>query len=71
MWALHSILNMPEYALTEFWIYLLNIGSKYATILNMIGFWICHIMAKYAWIGLEYAWIYDNRQVSEYVPYSA
>ena len=34
MQALHSPLNMPEYALTEFWIYI------YARILNMEGFWI-------------------------------
>ena len=47
------------------------LGSKCATILNMVEFWICHIIAEHAWIGLEYAWIYDNRQVSEYVPYSA
>ena len=33
--ALHNILDMPEYALTEFE-YILN--SKYARILNMTGF---------------------------------
>ena len=35
MRALHSVLNVPEYAFTEFQ-YIL--GSKYARILNMTGF---------------------------------
>ena len=44
-------------------------GSKYFRILNMAGFWICksytgfyicQSMAKYVWIGREYAPVYLN-----------
>ena len=65
MRALYSVLNMPEYILTEFWIYL--------------GFKICQYSeygralrasitqgSKYAIIWLN-VWIYYNRQSSEYV----
>ena len=65
--------------------YILN--SKYVRILNMSEFWlwqvsdasysrfwICYNMAEYVSILVnmpEYVWIYDNRQDSEYAPYSA
>ena len=79
MRALNSVLNIPEYALTEFWIYL---GS------NMPGFglWQSFEYArvtqgfKYAtiWLNIseqdvnmpEYVWIYDYEQVSEHVSYN-
>ena len=37
--ALHNVLNMPEYMPWQSSEYIL--GSKYARILNMAGFWIC------------------------------
>ena len=35
MRALHSVVNMPKYAMIDFWNIL---GSKYARILNIAGF---------------------------------
>ena len=70
----------PKYAsLTQHSEYIL--GSKYASILNMVGCWIwksytgfyiCHNMAEClsrTWTCLN-VWIYDNRQGSEYVSYN-
>ena len=52
--ALHSVLNLPEYVLTEFWIYQnmcwqssgYILCSKCARISNMAGLWTCK---SYAW----------------------
>ena len=38
MRALHSVVNMTEYAMIDFWNIL---GSKYAKIHYIAGFWIC------------------------------
>ena len=43
MRALHSVLNIPEYALTEF----------FARILNMAEFWILAQVSKYVSISLN------------------
>ena len=66
MQELHSILSMLEYALTEFWIYLMFQtceDSEYGRGLNVFelyGFWICNNMTEDAWIGHKYAWICLN-----------
>ena len=73
MWALHSVLNMPEFALTEFSIYLgfhICQNSEYGRVLNMQGLHrVLHMPqnslithnTKYGfWIGREYAWICLN-----------
>ena len=76
MRAFHNVLNMPEHALTKFWMYL---GFQICQDSNITGFWICkcytgfwicYNMAEYVWIGREYVWIYDNRQGSEYGLYN-
>ena len=74
---LHSVLNMPEYAL---------ISSQCSV--NMVGFWIWQVYEyarvlqgfKYGtlWLNMsekdvnmpEYVWIIINRQGSEYVSYN-
>ena len=60
MRALHSVLNMPEYALTEFWIYL---GSKYARILNMQELHRVLDMPQYRWVCLNGTWICLNMSI--------
>ena len=78
--ALHSILNMPEYALTEFWIYLgfsmcqdSECGSQCASawLLNMQKWHKIQSMPQYGWICLKRTWIcmnmsiFDNRGGSD------
>ena len=79
MLALHSVLGMPAYALTELWI---CFGFKYARILNMAGSEYTRVIqgSKYDTIWLkmsewgvymtEHVWFYNNRQSFEYVPYN-
>ena len=64
MWALHSVLNMPEYALTEFWIYLEFLicqDSEYGKISKYVR--ATQGGSKYAtiwlnmFVGREYAWM--------------
>ena len=66
MRALHSILNMSEYALTEFGIYGIWMweGSEYARVTDGSTY------ATNVWICLNRPWIYVNRQDSEYVSYN-
>ena len=79
MQALHSILDIPEYALIEFWMYLAfwicqdSEYSRFWICKSYIEFQLCHNMTEYVWIGHEYAWIYlnlQNRWLSEYVSYN-
>ena len=62
MRVLQNILNMPEYALTELWIYL---RFEYTSILNMGVLWICKSytvlnIPQYCWIYLNGTWICLN-----------
>ena len=76
MRALHSVLNMPEYASTEFWIHLvLNVpgfwlwqGSEYARVTQGSNYAIIWLnMSEYDVYMPEYVYVYDNGQGSEYV----
>ena len=62
LWVLHSLLNMPEYVLAESFEYIL--GSKYARIRNMAGFWICKSYTGFytaIWLTMsERTWICLN-----------
>ena len=60
------LLDMPEYALTEFWIYVefeICQDSEYGRVLNMrelhrvlCSMQECHNITEYVWTGCEYAW---------------
>ena len=67
MWVLHSVLNMPEYALKEFWIYLgfyICQDSKYWRVLNMQELHRALNMPQYGWICQNRTWICLN--ISEF-----
>ena len=75
MRALHSVLNMPEYAMTEFWIYLgfsTCWDSEYDRVLNMPELQRVPNILQYGWMPEqdvnmpEHVLIYDNKQDSEY-----
>ena len=56
MRTLHSILNMPEYALTDFWIWICQ-NSGYVRVLNMQELHRALNMPQYGWICLNRMWI--------------
>ena len=67
MWALHSVLNMPEYALNKFWIYLgfyICQDSEYWRVLNMQELHRALNMPQYGWICQNRTWICLN--ISEF-----
>ena len=88
--ALHSVLNMPENTLTEFWIYLGFYICQYSGCSRAVNMQVLHrvlimsqcclicLSATGIWLNMseynrnmpEYIWIYDNRQVSEYISYN-
>ena len=58
--AIHSVLNMPEYALTEFWLYIrfsICQDSEYDRVLNMQDLHRVHNMPQYDSICLVGMWI--------------
>ena len=61
--ALHSVLYMPEYTLTEFWIHLgfwKCQDSEYGRVLNIQELHRALNMLQYGWICLNRTWIYLN-----------
>ena len=63
MRVLHSLLNMPEYALTEFWIsfwFWICQDSEFDRVLNMQKLHRVLNMPRYDWICLNRTWICLN-----------
>ena len=62
-WPLHSVLNIPEYALAEFCLFLRFLicqDSAYGRVLNMQDLYMVLNISQYGWIYLNRTWICLN-----------